>query len=283
MLQDISPEQRRKRIEGVVKILILAVTGFLVAPFIFLAIKGLIGLVLAGVVGIVIVQFAPVVAAMIANWRLKMLKAEAARNPIETLQNDFGRRMEALRKFREAITTFSAEVQNFADKLVGFKRQYPDEANRFDEQLQKMHRLLDLRKRKYQEAQESLQAYSLEIDKAKAIWGMGQAAAAMNKAAGMTEDDFLARIMNETALEAVQTGMNTAFADLEISLLDEDRGRAEQLYAAKYQGASLPALPESQSNVVDAVHSVQSAGPRLTIKDVDIQPLDVRTLVRTGG
>ena len=44
-------ELKRKRIEAVVKIVAMLVTGFVVAPFIFIAVKGLIGLAIAGVIG----------------------------------------------------------------------------------------------------------------------------------------------------------------------------------------------------------------------------------------
>jgi hypothetical protein len=230
---NVNLESKRKNIERVVKVLGLLVAGFVVAPFVFIAIKGLIGLALAAVVGWGIVFFTPVVAAMMANWRLKALKAEAARNPVETLQNDYAKRQTALAEFRQAIVTFSGEVKNFADKLVDFVKQYPAEAAKFKEQLSKMKQLLALRQKKYTQAQESLVAYELEIQKAGAIWEMGCAAAKMNEAAGMTEDDFLAKIQTETALNSIQTNLNEAFADLEISLLDEDKDKAKEIYAAK--------------------------------------------------
>lgn len=233
---NVNLESKRKNIEKAVKILGLLVAGFIISPFIFIAIKGLIGLVLAAAVGCGIVFFMLVVAAMCANLRLKALKAEAARNPVETLQNDYVKRQTALAEFRQAIVAFSAEVKNFADKLVGFVKQYPDEAAKFKEQLSKMKQLLSLRQKKYSQAEESLVAYELEIQKAGAIWEMGCAATKMNEAAGMTEDDFFAKIQTETALNSIQTHLNEAFADLEISLLDEDKDKAKELYAAKQRG-----------------------------------------------
>lgn len=215
-------QQKRKRIETGVKLGLLALGGFIVAPFIFLAIKGLVGLAVAAAVGLAVVNFAPVVAMKFANWRLQAIKAEATRNPIETLQNQYAERQLALGKFREAITNFSASVKSFQDKLSEFKVKFPQDSEKFADQLSQMKRLLDLRRSKFKEAQISLEQFDSEIARANAIWEMGLAAASLNAAAGMTEDDFLAKIKVETALESVSQTMNSAFAELETSLVEEE-------------------------------------------------------------
>jgi predicted RNase H-like nuclease (RuvC/YqgF family) len=214
-------EIKRNRIEKTVKILSLLVVGFLVAPFVFIAIKGLVGLAVAGAISLVVVNLIPWFSAMVANWRLKALKHEAAKNPIETLQNDYRKRIEALQAFRQSILNSKAEVYSFRDKLDGFKKQYPADAAKFDEQYRQMLALLKLRGQKYEEAKGNLERYDGEITRAKAIWDMAQAAAAMNKAAGVDADEFYAKIQVETALDSVQKNLNLAFADLEMSLVDE--------------------------------------------------------------
>jgi len=85
-------EQKRKRIELAVKITAFSIIGFLVAPVILLVIKGLVGLIVAGIIGFAAIQFAPYLGMVIANWRLKALKAEARKNPVETLQNIYVRK-----------------------------------------------------------------------------------------------------------------------------------------------------------------------------------------------
>jgi len=214
-------ELKRDRIEKVVKIVSLLVVGFFVAPVVFISIKGLIGLVIAGAISLVVVNLIPWFSAVVANWRLKALKHEAARNPIETLQNDYRKRIDALQAFRQSILNSKAEVASFRDKLDGFKRQYPADAAKFDEQYRQMLALLKLRGKKYEEAKGNLERYDGEITRAKAIWDMAQAAAAMNKAAGVDADEFFAKIQVETALDSVQKNLNLAFADLEMSLVDE--------------------------------------------------------------
>lgn len=275
MGQDLSMEERRARVEKIMKVVILLSVCFGMAPIIFLTIKGMIGLIIAGVISFAALQFAPVVAAVIANWRLKMLKDEAARNPVETLQNVYNIRVKALQTFRSSIQSFSAAVKDFQDKLKGFKVQYPDEADAYDDQLDKMKRLLKLRTDKYEEAKDSLEDFSKEIDKSKAIWEMGQEATKMNKAAGMTDDDFLSKIMKETAIDSVQKSMNSAFADLEISLLDEDRDRAKKLYDSKYNGGKAPGASKDTKSLMSS--------PKTPPVTIDVQPLNIKQLVKTGG
>jgi hypothetical protein len=215
-------EKRRRNIERGVKLGLLALVGFIVSPFIFLAVKGLVGIGIAAAVGLAVVNFAPVVAMKFANWKLSAVKAEAARNPIETLQNEYADRGVALASFREAINNFSASVKDFHDKLAGFKEKFPQDAEKFEDQLSKMKRLLEVRRSKYKEAQEALAKFETEIHRADAIWQMGLEAAKMNAAAGMTDQDFMAKIKVETALDSVSKTMNVAFAELETSLIEEE-------------------------------------------------------------
>ncbi len=247
MNSNLTPEQRKQRTETIVKVIGLGALALILGPFYFTILHGLgaiAALVVGGVALFTAVKFLPWFALAIGNARLKAIKAEAARNPVETLQNDYMKRQSALEEFRDKITSFSAEVMNFADKLVEFTQKFPAEAQKFKDNLAKMRQLLALRQRKYTQAQDNLASYDLEIQKAGAIWDMGQAAAKLNEAAGMTEDDFLAKIQVETALNSVQTNLNKAFADLEISLLDEDKATAERLYSEK-QKSALPAATET--------------------------------------
>lgn len=228
-MNEMELQRRRRRIVRGAQIALALVAGFVVAPVIFVAIKGAVGIAIAGALGIGVVNLAPVAGDKLANWRLRALKAEAGKNPIETLQRDYQQRQESLLHFRNAINAFSAAVQDFESKMDGFKAQFPKDAPKFEAQLVTMHKLLDVRRYRYREAKEALAEYESEITRADAIWKMGQEAAKMNAAAGMSDEDFVQKIKVETALDAVTNSMNTAFAELETSLIDEQgddaRGR----------------------------------------------------------
>jgi hypothetical protein len=80
-------EARRKRLGRIVTAAIIFTGSVVVAPVVFLAVKGIVGLAIAGTLGIAINAAAPVLSMKLANWRLRALKHEAKTNPIETLQN----------------------------------------------------------------------------------------------------------------------------------------------------------------------------------------------------
>lgn len=214
-------EVKRKRIEWTVKIAALLVTGFVVAPFVFVAIKGVVGLAVAGVIGFTLVNFAPWFATKLANWKLKALKAEATANPIETLENQYKEREEGLVQFRQNILSFHAEVQNFYGQLEDNRDKLaPNAIAKFEEQYGKMKALLDSRGQKYKLAQKNLKEFADLIEQKRVEWNIAQAAAKMSKAAGVGED-FMNKLMTDTAVTSIQTNLNTAFAELEVSLLDE--------------------------------------------------------------
>lgn len=192
-----------------------------IAPVIFLTVKGLVGLAIAAVVGLAIINGAPVVSAAFANWKMKGIKAVAASNPVEQLQNVLMERRGALTLFSSRITEFSTRVRQFEGKLQSFKTQFPSESAKFDEQAAAMNQLLALRRAKYEEVRQQLQAFELEVKKADAIWQMSQAASELHKAAGMEGEDVYAKIKAETALESVELSLNRSFAQLETALLEE--------------------------------------------------------------
>lgn len=214
-------ETRKRRIATGVKWGLGLVAAAILGPLAYLAIKGIVGLAVALLLGAAVINFAPVVGMKFANWKLKAIKGEAMRSPIETMQNVFLEKEEALAAFLKRIEDFATEVANFTDKLDSFKAQFPGEAHKFQSTLDGMTRLLEVRRHKYAESQTRLQAFSGEIKKADAIWKMGLAAQAMTRAAGMTEDDFLQRLKTETAIDSVQSQLNRAMAELESSLLEE--------------------------------------------------------------
>jgi hypothetical protein len=208
-----------------------------VAPVIFLTVKGLVGLAIAAVVGLAIINGAPVISSAFANWKMKGIKAVAAANPVEQLQNVLLERRGALRLFSERITDFATRVRQFESKLQSFKAQFPADAPKFDEQAAAMNQLLSLRRAKYEEVRQQLAAFELEVKKADAIWQMSQAAAELHKAAGMEGEDVYAKIKAETALESVELSLNKSFAQLESALMEENKDERGMVYVPNTTGS----------------------------------------------
>ena len=110
-MDELTPEQRKARIKHLTTLGLIAVTGLVVSPVIFLAIKGLVGLVVAGVIGLAIVQFTPVVAMKFANWKVKGIVAEAKENPIETLTNLLMEKRQAYDQFYHSVEVASTAAK----------------------------------------------------------------------------------------------------------------------------------------------------------------------------
>src|SRR3982750_1452698 len=168
MSSTLTADEKARRTAAIIKVVLFVLLGLIAAPIAYIAIKGLIGLIPAAVIAFIAITIAPVLGDMAANWKLKALKAEAARNPIETLQGELLRRQRLLDDQKPKIERFETKILNFEGKLTGFKKQYPDEAPRFERTLTSMRQLLALRKERYQEAKTNLAHLDLETQKARA-------------------------------------------------------------------------------------------------------------------
>lgn len=251
-------ELKRKRIETIAKVAGLLGVTLILGPFYLVILHGIGALAaLAGatVIGLTAVNFIPWFAMKLANWKLKALKAEAAANPIETLENQYKEREQGLVAFRENILSFHAEVQNFYSELEEQGSSHPELKVKFEEQYNKMRQLLAVRSEKYKLAQKKLKDFSDLIDQKRSEWKLAQAAAKMTKAAGVGED-FISKLMEDTSVNSVQTSLNTAFAELEVSLLDEQPVNGTTAVA---DAAPVKALAEK-------------VGPPVLDLDVDINP-----------
>lgn len=219
-----SPIDPRARRWGIVaKYAALLAVGFFVAPYIFTAITGLVGLIAAGGIMLGTWMVLPAVEAGAANLRLKLIKGEAARNPVETLENDLRDKTVALDDRKTAIEKLNGQIRTFGDKVASIKEKYGVNDSgyiKLNGDLVDLKRISANRAEKWKEAHNQLGRYAESIDRAKMIWDAGNAAAAARESSGLTEDDFYARLRSETAFDSIQEGYNQALASLDTSLLD---------------------------------------------------------------
>jgi hypothetical protein len=202
-----------------------------VAPIAWMAVTGIVGLAIAGAIGLIGINAAPVVALKLSNMKDRAIDAEhvsnitkvsnaAAVNPIETLIQQSLEKRQASDQFKGAITMFRTEVKNFADQIAGFAKEYPDDVERFNNQLTAMNKLLTFREDRYKQLQRELDNFDSAIKRAQAMWKMSQAAQKMNKLAGVEMADPFEKIKADSAINSVMTSMNKAFAEMETALLD---------------------------------------------------------------
>jgi len=206
----------------IAKVAGVGVVGFIVAPMVFVAIQGVVGMLVVGAILLVSFMWIPVAVDWAANMKLQGIKFVAGRNPVETLQNDYQKKQEALQTFRQKIVDFDSAISIYRDKVEEFKTRWPADAPKYAAQLKTMCDLLSLRQKKYKEAVKTLDNYQAEIEKASDMWDMSVAAAKMNKASGMNSDDFMTKIRVDTSYDAIQKNMASAFAELDTSLMESE-------------------------------------------------------------
>lgn len=214
--------ERKARIQKWASVGLIALVGLAVSPIIFLAIKGIIGLAIAAVVGLTVVTFTPYVSMKLANWRVKAIMHEAGENPIETMMNLLAAKRQAFNQFKANVEDATAARDTFKTKCLAFAKKYPERADEFNKQLQMMSVLVERKKDALVDAQASLEEGQIKLEEMKAYWDMSQAAQQANLAAGMDTGDLYEKLKADTAVDAVFTSMNRAFAQLEVAAALEE-------------------------------------------------------------
>lgn len=214
-------ESKRKKYDRLIKVVVTLLIGLVFGPIALVAVGGLAGLVFAWVVSEAVICFTPFVAMKFANWRVALLKHEAAQNPIETLENQFMDKEQSVAKYREHLTAFYASIQAVHRDIEEHHDKFPDVPCKFEPQLGKMIRLLKNRQIKFKQLKHAQVKFKELIDQKRSEYKVAMSFAKMSNAAGAGED-YLAGLMKDTAVASVTTLLDSAFAEMESSLLDEE-------------------------------------------------------------
>lgn len=198
------------------------------------AIAGLLGIG-AVILGLVLLHWMPVISLKIANRaaeakiaeanrHIAALKAEAMRNPIETLQNEQRLKHQELDKEADAISEFDREVENLRDTVQDQSSRIKSAAGRKkgEEVLAAMERKLKYRRLAFKRAQDKLAAYDSKVEEAEALWAVALAAQKADAASGENNQDVFRKIMEDTAFHSVASEVNMAMAGLRTSIMKDE-------------------------------------------------------------
>ncbi len=200
---------------------------------------------IAWVAGIAFINLTPIFSTEMTNLKFKGIRWAVKRNPVETRRAIHHTRTQALNNFYDEIDKFSGSVEVFRLKADSFATQYPAEAHKFRSQLADMEELLGIRMQTYTEAKADIDKFSVEIEKAQAIWDMHLASADLERAAGMTPSDPYERIKLETSIDAVEEATALSLSRLKMAVLQE-RGNIQ-----KPSAPAQSALQNNPSPVID--------------------------------
>lgn len=216
------------------------VAAVVISPFVFMAVKGIVGLGIALAVGTAIIHFAPTVSAMLANQSMKLLRWDARKNPIDTRWNLYDANVKDVDAKEEEIRAFSSEVEKYANTVAQFAKENPEEAPRFQKHLQSMQTLRERRYAALTVLRAQLDAYKKETKKLSAIWDMSQASKNMDNKAGLiSEKNAIMQIRELEANSSVASAMAQSFADLDHLLRTEVEPMAFNTPALSHQPADV--------------------------------------------
>lgn len=213
---ELTPDQKKKRIETIAKLAIAGVVGLAVSPVIFLAIKGLVGLLIAGVIGFTAIQLTPWFAMKIANWKMKLIIAEANANPIETMNNVYAENMKVIGEKDKKIANFEGRLGDFRSQMRMFAQKFPNDVAQFQGIEQKMQMVLDRQKTKQRQAKLEARKFHDEIVRAEAIYEMALAAHSVQELSGDLEAQVYQDIKKRVSFDSVMHSFNTAVAELSV-------------------------------------------------------------------
>lgn len=220
--------KRANYIKAGLAVVVLAI----IAPIAISGVVGALALSAIGVIALVAVNGFPVLAKKLANAKvealiaeenrhLQALKAEANRNPIETLENEQRSKHKDLTNLQQEIQNFEAEVGNLRDTVNG-ESKFASVSQKGKEVLASMERKLRYRQVKFQQAVQAVKLFDEKVDEAKAMYRVALAAQRADAASGENDSTVMRKILEDTAFTSVSSTVNNALAGLRTSLLKDE-------------------------------------------------------------
>lgn len=216
-----TPEQKKVRTEVIVKVAVVAAVGFIIAPIVMAIIKGILGLVVAAALAFTAWGLTPWFAMKVANWRMKLISQEAAKNPIETMRNIYQDNAVQIQDKDRKIVEFSGRLADYKDKLIVFVKRFPDEAPKFQQVASQMQLALASMQRKQSEAKRELSNYGAQIEKAEAIYQMACAAESVTELNKDMQQKVFEDIKKQVSFDSTNHKFNAAVAALALEVDNE--------------------------------------------------------------
>jgi hypothetical protein len=225
-------EEQARKVGILIRAILYLIVGVVVLPFAIMAIKGWLAIAAVFLIAGATVAVAPALQMAAQNWRLKLLKGQAARNPVESMQVIYMQKMKDLNERAESIQNLRIKRVAFLRKLDDLKKKFPDDAANLSHYADRLTDLLNNRAQRYTEAQKAVAYYNSEIERTQAIWEAGKAAKDALQGEEYSEDQFLSDIKTKTSIDAAQDQLESAFAALDQSLLEDSMPSGNRLTPA---------------------------------------------------
>jgi hypothetical protein len=220
-------DPRAQRWGSFVKWIVLIIGFAIFAPVIWLAVGGLFGFILFAAVLLGTWILKEPAYTWAANMRLKLIKAEVAKNPVETLQAEHLRQSTILEDRKKGLESMSGAIRTLKQAINNLEAEFPDspELPQMREDYTELVRLEKARQEDWQMAFVSLGEFAKEIRRVGKLWEVSLAAARARQQSGLTEDEWLSKMKTETSIDTIRTSLNTQLAALSTERMQADANR----------------------------------------------------------
>lgn len=223
---DTVPRVRQPRRLPWLRVLATAVTVAVLAvwaPLIWMAASAGAGLLVLGgliVAGLAAVQALPWLGQRLENSLLAARKAEAARRPIEQLQNELLRRAQRLKAFRQALVGVGGQIESIAQMLLDRRERDPAHVlERQEQALRRLQQFQQVNLARLGQAQAALDEFRGLVERKEAEWRIAVAIDEANEWLDPNAGDHLLQdLLTDTALRTVQDRFNQVFAELDVQM-----------------------------------------------------------------
>ena len=193
----------------------------LLLPVIMMAVQAGIGLLALGAIGLAGMAFIrslPLIGQKLENAILSARKNEAAKNPIEQLQNFLMQKAKQVSEFKAAVANIGAQIKSLEDMVKQRKRERPGyDSSAQESSIAAMKSAHETLRTKYVNAEQALAELRLAIDDKTFEWKFSQAGqkalATLNATSGQ---ELMEQMLADTAFASVTGNFNKVFAELEI-------------------------------------------------------------------
>ena len=221
------------------------------APLTVLALSAVTSLFAAVVVGVALVAMLMALPALHRWWKiivLKMLKASARLNPVETLQLELVSRKEAFQAAQKQSAAITAARDSLRERLDEFEEKHGVKDKKLVQMCEKLSNLVDRLAASLQKTGKKLQDFekfvALQADRWKIAKETGELAVMLQRAHG---EDVTDQFLADTAIDTIRNELNTSFAEIDQILVEKEEPAILELKTADVVGAvsSAPQLLEA--------------------------------------
>ena len=212
----------QKVVFGFGGLVVLAVFGPLAAAA-AMTVTNIATAVVYGVGIFAVVICLPTISRILKMAALKLAKANAKRNPVETLQLEFISRKEAFDKAGTKVVAINARCSSLREKLDEYKEKHGQSDESLEKMYTKLSDLADRLKVSLRQTNEGLEKFEDFVERQADRWEIakdtGELATLLRETqGGDVTDKFLAN----TAIESIRNEMNLSFSAIDQILEGED-------------------------------------------------------------